>query len=213
MSRRKQATLRTLTEEERTWLERISRSQSEPASHVGRAKEILAVAEGSSYVEAAVRSGRKSGDTVSLLVNRFNREGLKALQPGHGGGPTGKYGSVERARILREFQRTPDPAPDGTATWSLKTLCQALRQAPDGLPEVSEATIRTVLLEHGQSWQQSRSWCATGTAVRKRKRGTVTVTDPDTFPERYSSAVSHVPVGVWNTFPSANNAFWSLSMD
>lgn len=184
MSRRKKEPLRALTKEERTWLERISRSQSEPASHVGRAKQLLAVAEGASYVEAAGRSGCKSGDTVSMLVRRFNRDGLQALQPGHGGGPKSKYGSAERARILQEFQRAPDPARDGTATWSLKTLCQTLRKIPDGLPEVSEDTIRTVLLEHGYSWQKSRSWCATGQVVRKRKRGKVTVTDPDTVPKK-----------------------------
>jgi transposase len=184
MSRRKKAPLRPLTEEERTWLERISRSQSEPASHVLRAKQILAVAAGASYVEAAQQTGRKSGDTVAALMGRFQREGVQALQPGHGGGSPVKYGTAERTRILQEFQRTPDPATDGTATWSLKTLCQTLRKAPDGLPEVSEDTIRTVWLEHGYSWQRSRSWCATGTAVRKRKRGTVTVTDPDTEPKK-----------------------------
>jgi hypothetical protein len=58
-------------------------------------------------------------------------------------------------------------------------LCQALRKAPDGLPEISEDTIRTVLLEAGFSWQNTRSWCETGQAVRKRKRGKVIVTDPD----------------------------------
>jgi hypothetical protein len=36
------------------------------------------------------------------------------------------------------------------------------------------------LLENGYSWQKSRSWCETGKVVRKRKRGKVTVTDPDT---------------------------------
>ena len=49
MSRRKKDPLRTLTEEERSWLERISRSQVEPASHVARAKQILAVADGDNY--------------------------------------------------------------------------------------------------------------------------------------------------------------------
>ena len=44
MTRRKIEPLRELTEEEQTWLERISRSQSEPASHVARAKQILSVA-------------------------------------------------------------------------------------------------------------------------------------------------------------------------
>ena len=104
---------------------------------------------------------------------------MHAIQPRHGGGPENKYGSPERERILQEVRRTPDPETDGTANWSLKTLCQALRKAPDGLPEVSEDTIRTVLLEAGYSWQATRSWCETGQVTRKRKAGTVTVVDPD----------------------------------
>ena len=62
-----------------------------------------------------------------------------------------------------------DAAQDGTATWSLQLLCRTLRRAPDGLPLVSEDTIRTVLLEAGFTWQQSRSWCQTGQVVRKRQ--------------------------------------------
>lgn len=184
MSRRKKEPLRPLTEDERTWLKRISRSQNEASSHVARAKQILNVADGSSYQEAALLSGRKSGDAVSHLVQRFNQEGLKAIEPRHGGGPAAKYGPVERERILQEVRRKPEPERDGTATWSLKTLSQALRQAAHGLPEVSEETIRTVLLEAGFSWQAGRSWCETGQAVRKRKHGQVTVTDPDTMAKK-----------------------------
>jgi hypothetical protein len=44
--------------------------------------------------------------------------------------------------------------------------------------------IRTVLLEAGFSWQNTRSWCETGQAVRKRKRGKVIVTDPDATPKK-----------------------------
>jgi transposase len=179
MSRRKREPLRTLTDAECAWLERLSRSQNEPASPVARAKQILHVATGYSYQEAAFLSGRKSGDAVSNLVQRFNREGLNAIPPRHGGGPAAKYGPAERERILQEVRRPPAPETDGTATWSLKTLCQALRKAPDGLPVVSEDTIRTVLLEAGFSWQEARSWCETGQATRKRKQGKVTVTDPD----------------------------------
>ena len=184
MSRRKKETLRTLTDEERAWLERIRRSQSEAASHVARAKQVLNVASGYSYQEAAFLSGRKSGDAVSNLVKRFNQEGLNAIQPRHGGGSPAKYGSAERERILQEARQKPDPETDGTATWSLKTLCQALRKAPDGLPEVSEDTIRTSLLEAGFSWQEARSWCETGKVTRKRKRGKVTVTDPDAMAKK-----------------------------
>ncbi len=90
MSKRKKDPLRRLTEEEQNWLERISRSQVEPASHVARAKQILAVADGCNYTEAAHKSGRKSGDAVSNLVSRFNQEGMKAIMPRHGGGPAFK---------------------------------------------------------------------------------------------------------------------------
>jgi len=184
MSRRKKDPLRTLSEEERDWLERISRSQAEPASHVARAKQILAVADGYNYSEAAQKSGRTSGDAVAHLVSRFNQEGLNAIVPRHGGGPAIQYGVAERERILQEARRKPTPEADGTATWSLRLLCQALRRAPDGLPTISEDTIRTVLLEAGFSWQNTRSWCETGQVVRKRKRGNVIVTDPNTTPKK-----------------------------
>lgn len=179
MTRTQLEPLRALTEEEKSWLERISRSQNEPAGHVARAKQILIVSQGTSYTEAALRSGRKSGDAVSHLVSRFNKEGLNAIQARHGGGPSVQYGVSERERILQEVRRKPEPEKDGTFTWSLKTLCTALRKAPDGFPFISEDTIRTVLREAGFSWQQSRSWCETGQVLRKRKRGVVKVTDPE----------------------------------
>ncbi len=180
MSRRKKDPLRELTKEEREWLERISRSQTEPASHVVRAQQILLVADRHNYTEAARLSGRRSGDAVSQLVSRFNWEGLAAIEPGHGGGPQVTYGVEERERILQEMRRQPVPETDGTATWSLQTLQQRLRAMPDGLPEVSTYTIWTVLQEAGFSWQKSRSWCDTGQVIRKRKGGPVLVTDPDT---------------------------------
>jgi transposase len=77
------------------------------------------------------------------------------------------------------MRRQPDRERDGTATWSLSTLQRALRVAEDGLPSVSRETILNVLHEAGWSWQKDRSWCETGKVLRKRKAGTVEVTDPD----------------------------------
>lgn len=184
MTRRKIEPLRTLTEEERYWLERISRSHSEPAGHVARAKEILAVADGYSYTKAAQMAGRKSGDAVSQLVERFNREGVASIQAQHGSGPLIKYRAVERDRVLREVRRQPDPEKDGTNTWSLSTLQKALRKAEDGLPGISTERIWVILQEAGFRWQKSRSWCETGQVTRKRKRGVVTVTDADATPKK-----------------------------
>ncbi len=179
MSRCKVDPLRPLKAEERLWLERISRSQSEPAGHVARAQALLAVADGASYTEAARAAGRKSGDTVSRWVSRFNSEGIGAVEPRHGGGPQRTYAAAERERILAEVRRTPDREQDGTATWSLGTLQRSLRRASDGLPQVSTYTIWHVLHEAGLSWQKDRSWCPTGRVLRKRKAGVVEVVDPD----------------------------------
>jgi len=184
MTRRKKDPLRPITEEERNWLERISRSQSEPSVHVIRAKEILAVAAGHNYTEAARLAGIQSGDTVARLVERFNQEGLPAIEPRHGGGPAVKYSAVERERVLAEARRQPDPEKDGTKTWSLTTLQKALHKAPDGLPEISTERIWVILQEAGFRWQKSRTWCETGQVERKRKSGVVTVVDADATPKK-----------------------------
>jgi transposase len=179
MTRRQKDPLRPLNTEEREVLERISRAQSDPASHVARAKALLAVADGASYTEAARVAGRRAGDAVGQLVSRFNREGLAAIEPRHGGGPPVEYGLEERKRILAEFERQPDREQDGTATWSLNTLQRALRTAADGLPTVSTYTIWRALHDAGWTWQADRTWCKTGTVVRKRKGEAVEVTDPE----------------------------------
>jgi transposase len=157
----------------------MSRSQTAPSAQTARAQLLLLVAAGSGYQDAAHSLGRRSGDAVAALVARFNCEGLAALAPRHGGGRPPVYDAPARARILAEAQRAPTPEQDGTATWSLSALQRVLRRAPDGLPAVSTYTLWEVLHEAGYTYQQSRTWCPTGTAVRQRKAGAVTVTDPD----------------------------------
>jgi transposase len=184
MSRRKKDPLRPLTDDERSALTQISRSQSAPAAEVARAKILLAVDRGEDYQQAARVAGRRSGDAVSHLVARFNAEGTAALSPRHGGGPPRVYDHASRERVLREVRRQPTPEADGTATWSLSTLRTALRKAPDGLPRVATSTIWQVLHEAGHSYLRTRTWCPTGTASRRRKAGPAIVTDPDAAPKK-----------------------------
>src|SRR5262245_46425199 len=179
MTRRQKDPLRPLTPDEQEWLERISRSQSDPASHVARAKILLAVAGGATFTAAALAAGHRSNDAAAQLVTRFNREGVAAIVPRHGGGHPSTYTVVHHTRILAEARRMPSREADGAATWSLMMLRQALRNASDGLPSISTATIRAVLRDAGWTWQRTRSWCQTGKAVRRRKAGPVTVVDPD----------------------------------
>jgi transposase len=179
MSRHRKDPLRPLTPDERTELTRLSRSQTAPAAEVDRARALLAIADGAIYTAAAHLVGRGHNETISAWVSRFNREGLAAVRPHHGGGPRLRYGAEAQHRILAEWARSPQREQDGTATWSLSLLQKALRQASDGLPRVSTFTIWRTLHEAGLSWQKSRTWCETGVALRNRKSGIARVSDPD----------------------------------
>ncbi len=174
--------LRAVTAEERVALERVVHASSERVDRVRRATALLAVAQGQPFAHAARQAGFRSGTAVAELVGRFNRQGLAALTiaPGRGRKPT--YDATARAQIVATAQREPDRQEDGTATWSLSTLQRALRR--EGLPAVGASTIRGVLQEAGSSYQQTRTWCPTGTARRKRKTGVVTVVDPQTEVKR-----------------------------
>jgi len=65
--------LRELTDKERDWLEKIAHSRSEPISHVIRAKEILSVADGKGYSQAAALEGRISADPVADLIRDVDK--------------------------------------------------------------------------------------------------------------------------------------------
>lgn len=176
--------LRPLLAEEREVLERVARSRAERADWVARAKALLTVADGAPFTRAALAAGRRSGYAVGDLVARFNESGLAALDGLPGGAPPVVYGPAEKERVLLEFRRTPDREVDGTATWTLSTLQRALRKAPDGLPKVSIWTLFQILHEAGYTWQENRTWCETGTVVRKRGGEAVKVTDPQTAEKR-----------------------------
>src|SRR5919109_5030404 len=98
MSRRQKEPLRALSAEERAELTRLSRSRSAPAAWVARATALLAVADGQSYRAAARQAGRRDNDTVAAWVARFNREGMAAVRPRHGGRPLIPFRAAEIPR-------------------------------------------------------------------------------------------------------------------
>jgi transposase len=173
MSRSAAEPLRSLTEEERKELHRVSRASHESRIRHQRAVALLAVAEGNILSEAARLVGWKSHDPVTKVTRRFNRMGLGALDDLPRPGPHRTYGPAAQARMLQEVRRTPDRKEDATGTWSLTLLQRALRAAPDGLPKVSTFTILHTLHEAGYTWQKNRTWCHTGRTLKKGKDGTV----------------------------------------
>ena len=159
--------LRSLTDAERCELTRVSHAFREQLIRHQRAVALLAVEAGNTLADAAKVAGWKAAKTVSRLIRRFNERGLAALDDLPRSGHPRRYNLSERARIIQELRRSPSRKKDGTATWSLTTLRRALREAPDGLPQVSTFTILYMLHEAGYSWQKSRTWCETGKTLRK----------------------------------------------
>jgi transposase len=115
-----------------------------------------------------------------LWTTFFNQEGLAAITPRHGGGAKPQYEAAHRQQILEIVQQPPDLAISGVSQWSLSALQRHLRADANGeFITISTYTLWQVLHQADYSWQQSRSWCATGSALRQRKSGVVKVTDPD----------------------------------
>jgi len=179
--------LRPLSATEWQGLEQVVKARSERMDRVRRAQALLVVARRQSFAEAARQAGFGSATTVANLVHRFNRQGLAALAIAAGRGRRVTYGTAARARIVAVAQQQPRRREDHTATWSLTTLQRRVRR--DGVPGVSRSTIRRVLQAAGRAYQRTRTWCPTGTALRKRTDGWVQVTDPEAEEKR--SLIEH----------------------
>ncbi len=173
--------LQALSPQEERELQRVVKATTERVDVVKRAKALLAVSTGKAYTQAAREADLKSGDSVSQLLGRFNQKGLAALAIAPGRGRKETYQPQQRVQILEEVQREPERKADQTATWSLSRLQRTLRRS--GLPRIGRETIRLALHEAGYSYQRTRTWVRTGSALRKRKSGTVTTYDPET-PEK-----------------------------
>ena len=146
MCRPQQEPLRPLKEQERTELERLRRSQREPAVHVAHAQALLAVSVGASFTAAAHAAGRRSGDGVAKLVTRFNTLGLAAVagRPLPGRVPTCDEQACER--ILAEARRVPEPVEDDAANLLRWRRWQRGLRWPWGLGEKLPALRRLLVL-------------------------------------------------------------------
>ncbi len=178
MSKPQKELLRVLSEQERQALQRIVGATSERMDVIKRARALLAVATGQGYSAAAREAGFASSDTVCHLVTRFNRQGLLALLIAAGRGRKPTYSQDDRQKVVETLKSEPVRQVDASATWSLSLLQHKLRET--GLPKVGASTIGRVLHQAGYVYGQSRTWCQTGTVLRKRKEGLVRVHDPKT---------------------------------
>jgi transposase len=111
-----------LTPSERTELRDRMRSRTLPAEDVRRARLILLLAQGKSYLAIRQVLGCNP-NYISRWKGRFEAERLAGLYSHHSGRAVAKRTPALEARILAWTRR---PAPDGSTHWSSRKLGQHL---------------------------------------------------------------------------------------
>ena len=136
------------TADEKKELERLSKSRTDEARLVERAKIVLGCLAGRRNNEIASELGIQAA-TASVWRKRFAAEGLAGLQDRARPGKPPVYPAQElRQRILKQLE-TPPPA--GLASWDGGTLAKAL--------EVSDDAVWRILRKEGIQLRRLRSWC------------------------------------------------------
>jgi transposase len=151
----KRIKLRTLTNEERTRLEQISRSSTTPHRLVERAKMILLAYHGEPVRHIAQKLDR-SVPTIYFRLKRFSQEGLAGLDDKARGGRRPIYSEKERGQMIALARTHPDKLGLPFGHWSLDRLIEYLHQTEHIY--VSRAQLARILQAEGLRWYQEKSY-------------------------------------------------------
>ena len=151
----KRIKLRTLTNEERTKLEQLSRSSTMSHRLVERAKMVLLAYEGESVQQIAYKLDR-SIPTIYFRLKRFNQEGLAGLNDKARGGRRPTYSERERGQMIALARTHPDKLGLPFGHWSLDRLIEHLHQTEHIY--VSRAQLARILQAEGLRWYQEKSY-------------------------------------------------------
>lgn len=126
---------------------RLSKSRTDEARMVERAKIVLGCLAGKRNDMVASELGIRSG-TVGAWRKRFAREGIAGLSDRARPGKPPTYPADLKQRLLRQLE---EPAPPGLAAWDGGTLAHALG--------VSDDAVWRILRKEGIQLRRHRSWC------------------------------------------------------
>ncbi len=121
-----------ISSDEREELTRWAQSRTLPAGDVFRARLILALADGLSYLEIE-KQLHTSAPTIARWRQRFEQRRIEGLNPRHQGSRPRVVTPTVQARIVRRTLQTPS---DGSTHWSCRKLATALG--------VSKSTVQRV---------------------------------------------------------------------
>jgi transposase len=151
----KRIKLRTLTNEERTQLEKLSRSATESHRIVERAKMILLAYQGVPVEQIASKLDR-SVPAVYLRLRRFGQEGIPGLEDKPRGGRKPTYSEAERGQMIALARTDPDKLGLPFGHWTLDRLVDYLHNTDQ--IGVSRAQLARILQAEGLRWYQEKTY-------------------------------------------------------
>jgi transposase len=147
--------VRTLSESEKTAIERLVHSRTEAARQVERARMILYSSQGEK-VPAIARRLEVDEDVVRLWLKRFNAEGLKGLSDRSRSGRPAVYNHTLVSTVIATALTHPKTLDLPFACWTLDRLKAYLKEHKQ--IGMKRSRIDEVLIAEGLRWRKQESW-------------------------------------------------------
>jgi len=170
--------LRDLTDDERTEVQRITRSHTLGAAFVRRARIVVHAMSGLKAEEIASRMDL-CGNTVRSWINRFNARGLDGLEEDVRTGRPPTYSPEQRSAVITAALTRPAELGLPFACWTLDRLVAYL--SDQGIA-MRRSRISEIFIREGLKWRQD------GGSQRDPRFGARV--DPDFARKRGSSSSS-----------------------
>ncbi len=152
---KKPVTLRPLSEQERTVLEQLNKSQTVKHRLVIRAKIILLIDAGLKVLEVAEKIDR-TPVTIYKWIRRFNTEGLPGLDDKPRPGRQLTYPEEQRGQMIAVARTQPQKLGLPFGHWTLDRLVEYLHKHEQ--IGISRAQLARVLEEEGLRWYQEKTY-------------------------------------------------------
>jgi transposase len=151
----KRIVVRPFTEEEQSYLEKLSRSRTAAMREVSRAKILLQSAQQEPVGEIARGVGCRP-ETVLQVVKRFNAKGLSSLADGLRSGRPLTYSEEARGQMIATAKTHPQQLDLPYSHWTLDRLVEYVNQQLD-IP-ISRSQLGEVLEQEGLKWYQEKTY-------------------------------------------------------
>jgi transposase len=156
--------VRSLTAEERAGIEHLTRS-GDPVT-CRRARVVWLSAQ-QQRVRQVVEATGLSERWVREVIHRFNQRGLASLSRRKATGAAPRCDAGARAALAGLLRRAPAEFGIATARWTGAALAAVAKQ--QGLPTMSERTVRREIRRAGYRQRQAEGWPEKEAGCERRK--------------------------------------------